>query len=90
MQGVSVYETNKLYKICEDSLKDDDSTGGDGMAGMVTTASITDKVFSPFWFELSHISCIISFSHSTLKVLLMELCKLLPIEFDTKSRGSWD
>ncbi|KAJ5220602.1 uncharacterized protein N7469_009489 [Penicillium citrinum] len=48
MQGVSVYETNKLYKICEDSLKDDDSTGGDGMAGMVTTASITDKVFSPF------------------------------------------
>lgn len=48
MEGTSVYNTNMIYKICEDCLDDDDSTGGDGMAGMVTTASVTDKVFSPF------------------------------------------
>lgn len=48
MQGISVYNTNMIYDICQRSLKDDNSSGGDGMAGMVTTASVTDKVFSPF------------------------------------------
>jgi glucarate dehydratase len=48
MEGVSVYNTNMIYKICENSLEGDNATGGDGMAGMVTTASVTDKVFSPF------------------------------------------
>ncbi|KEF57116.1 glucarate dehydratase [Exophiala aquamarina CBS 119918] len=48
LKGLSVYDTNSIYKICSDSLASDTSTGGDGMAGMVTTASATDKVFSPF------------------------------------------
>ncbi|KAJ5984711.1 Mandelate racemase/muconate lactonizing enzyme domain-containing protein [Penicillium waksmanii] len=48
MEGISVYDTNMIYKICENSLEGDNATGGDGMAGMVTTASVTDKVFSPF------------------------------------------
>ncbi|KAL2854096.1 enolase C-terminal domain-like protein [Aspergillus pseudodeflectus] len=46
--ALSVYDTNALYKLCVDSLTGDESTGGDGMAGMVTTASVADKVFSPF------------------------------------------
>lgn len=48
IKGLSVYDTNAIYKICADSLADDASSGGDGMAGMVTTASVADKVFSPF------------------------------------------
>lgn len=46
--GRSVHETNALYDICVKSLLGDTATGGDGMAGMVTTASVADKVFSPF------------------------------------------
>ncbi|KAL3467939.1 enolase C-terminal domain-like protein [Aspergillus heterothallicus] len=45
---LSVYDTNAIYTLCVDSLTGDLSTGGDGMAGMVTTASVADKVFSPF------------------------------------------
>jgi glucarate dehydratase len=48
MKGVSVYDTNAIYKICEHSLVGDATSGGDGMAGMVTTACLADKVFSPF------------------------------------------
>ncbi|KAI9897364.1 hypothetical protein N3K66_007220 [Trichothecium roseum] len=46
--SLTVYDTNQIFKICQNSLADDTSTGGDGMAGMVTTASAADKVFSPF------------------------------------------
>ncbi|KAL4806734.1 enolase C-terminal domain-like protein [Aspergillus unguis] len=46
--GISVYDTNALCQICSDSLASDATSGGDGMAGMVTTASVADKVFSPF------------------------------------------
>lgn len=48
IKGASVYDTNTIYKICVETLEGDTSTGGDGMAGMVTTASSADKVFSPF------------------------------------------
>ncbi|KAJ4187423.1 MR-MLE domain-containing protein [Fusarium falciforme] len=48
IKGLSVHSTNLIYKKCVETLTDDTSTGGDGMAGMVTTASVTDKVFSPF------------------------------------------
>lgn len=48
LQGLAVYETNLILKACTDSLSGDTNTGGDGMAGMVTTASVADKVFSPF------------------------------------------
>ena len=48
IKGLSIYDTNAIYRACAESLNNDQSTGGDGMAGMVTTASVTDKVFSPF------------------------------------------
>jgi glucarate dehydratase len=48
IKGLSIYDTKAIYRACAESLDDDKSTGGDGMAGMVTTASVTDKVFSPF------------------------------------------
>lgn len=46
--GLSVYDTNAIFRACAKSLSSDQSTGGDGMAGMVTTASVVDKVYSPF------------------------------------------
>lgn len=47
-KGLSVYDTNAILRACASSLDSDQSTGGDGMAGMVTTASVVDKVYSPF------------------------------------------
>ncbi|KAL4943531.1 hypothetical protein BDV06DRAFT_221094 [Aspergillus oleicola] len=46
--GLSVYDTNAIYSLCAGSLATGATSGGDGMAGMVTTASVADKVFSPF------------------------------------------
>lgn len=48
IKGLSVYETNQIYQVCAEAMASDTGTGGDGMAGMVTTASVVDKVFSPF------------------------------------------
>ncbi|KAM0274873.1 hypothetical protein ACHAQH_007798 [Verticillium albo-atrum] len=48
IKGLSVYNTNGIYKKCTESLEGNATSGGDGMAGMVTTASVADKVFSPF------------------------------------------
>ncbi|KAI0434364.1 mandelate racemase/muconate lactonizing enzyme domain-containing protein [Xylaria sp. FL1042] len=48
LKGASVYDTNRIYQVCIDTMASDTSTGGDGMAGMVTTALVVDKVFSPF------------------------------------------
>jgi len=48
IKGLSVYDTNAIFRACAKSLSGDQSTGGDGMAGMVTTASVVDKVYSPF------------------------------------------
>ena len=48
MTDISIYNTNSIFRLCVDSLHEDSSSGGDGMAGMVTTASVADKVFSPF------------------------------------------
>ena len=36
IKGLSIYDTNAIYQICAESLTGDRSTGGDGMAGMVT------------------------------------------------------
>lgn len=47
LKGLTVYETNTIYSICAEAVGDNTS-GGDGMAGMVTTASVADKTFSPF------------------------------------------
>ncbi|KAL3433707.1 enolase C-terminal domain-like protein [Aspergillus tetrazonus] len=46
--SLSIYDTNAIYQTCVNSLANGTTTGGDGMAGMVTTASVADKVFSPF------------------------------------------
>ncbi|RWA03829.1 hypothetical protein EKO27_g11274, partial [Xylaria grammica] len=48
LKGVSIYDTNRIYRVCMDSIARDTSAGGDGMAAMVTTESVADKVFSPF------------------------------------------
>lgn len=48
IKGLSVYDTNGIHRVCAESLAGDTSTGGDGMAGMVSTASAAEKVFSPF------------------------------------------
>ncbi|KAJ9606806.1 hypothetical protein H2200_008816 [Cladophialophora chaetospira] len=45
IKGLFIYDTNALHRVCTELLADDGSTGGDGM---VTTASVVDKVFSPF------------------------------------------
>lgn len=47
-EGLTVYQTNLIQQVCEEVLAGDGTTGGDGMAGMVTTASVVEKVFSPF------------------------------------------
>ncbi|KAH6664730.1 glucarate dehydratase [Plectosphaerella plurivora] len=48
LKGLTVYDTNGIYRACSESLVGNATSGGDGMAGMVTTASVADKVFSPF------------------------------------------
>jgi glucarate dehydratase len=47
LRGLTVYDTNAIYSICAEAVGNNTS-GGDGMAGMVTTASVADKIFSPF------------------------------------------
>ncbi|KAK5175409.1 uncharacterized protein LTR77_000548 [Saxophila tyrrhenica] len=44
----SIYDTNGIFRACAEVMGEDTSTGGDGMAGLVTTASATDKVFAAF------------------------------------------
>lgn len=48
MRGVDVFALNVLRSVIDDCLAGLSVTGGDGVAGMITTASTTDRVFSPF------------------------------------------
>ncbi|MBY6435838.1 glucarate dehydratase [Rhodococcus kroppenstedtii] len=48
MVGVDVFALHRLRAVVDDSLRGLTVTGGDGVAGMITTASTTDRVFSPF------------------------------------------
>ncbi|KQU03982.1 glucarate dehydratase [Rhodococcus sp. Leaf7] len=48
MRGVDVFALNVLRTVIDDCLAGLSVTGGDGVAGMITTASTTDRVFSPF------------------------------------------
>lgn len=48
MVGVDVFALHRLRAVVDDSLSGLTVTGGDGVAGMITTASTTDRVFSPF------------------------------------------
>ncbi|MBM7415965.1 MULTISPECIES: glucarate dehydratase family protein [Nocardiaceae] len=48
MVGVDVFALHSLRAVVDECLGGLTVTGGDGVAGMITTASTTDRVFSPF------------------------------------------
>jgi glucarate dehydratase len=48
MVGVDVFALHTLRAVVDECLGGLTVTGGDGVAGMITTASTTDRVFSPF------------------------------------------
>ncbi|NIL78850.1 Glucarate dehydratase [Rhodococcus sp. B10] len=46
--GLDVFALNEIRSAIDTQLASSIVTGGDGVAGMITTASTTDRVFSPF------------------------------------------
>ncbi len=48
MVGVDVFALHSLRAVVDECLGGLTVTGGDGVAGTITTASTTDRVFSPF------------------------------------------
>ena len=46
--GLDVFALNEIRAAIDTRLATSTITGGDGVAGMITTASTTDRVFSPF------------------------------------------
>ncbi|MFC8177823.1 glucarate dehydratase family protein [Rhodococcus sp. NPDC057297] len=46
--GLDVFALNAIRTAIDTQLATSTITGGDGVAGMITTASTTDRVFSPF------------------------------------------
>jgi glucarate dehydratase len=48
MVGVDVFALHTLRAVVDECLGGLTVTGGDGVAGMITTASTTDRVYSPF------------------------------------------
>lgn len=48
MVGVDVFALHALRAVVDECLGGLTVTGGDGVAGMITTASTTDRVYSPF------------------------------------------
>lgn len=46
--GLDVFALNEIRAAIDGQLATSTITGGDGVAGMITTASTTDRVFSPF------------------------------------------
>lgn len=46
--GLDVFALNEIRAAIDTQLATSTITGGDGVAGMITTASTTDRVFSPF------------------------------------------
>ncbi|MDJ0394667.1 glucarate dehydratase family protein [Rhodococcus sp. G-MC3] len=46
--GLDVFALNEIRAAIDNQLASSTITGGDGVAGMITTASTTDRVFSPF------------------------------------------
>ncbi|MBY4210495.1 glucarate dehydratase [Rhodococcus fascians] len=48
ISGLDVFALNEIRDAIDDVLGTLSITGGDGVAGMITTASTTDRVFSPF------------------------------------------
>ncbi|MDV6285435.1 glucarate dehydratase family protein [Rhodococcus jostii] len=46
--GLDVFALNAIRAVIDEKVATLTVTGGDGVAGMITTASTTDRVFSPF------------------------------------------
>ncbi|WP_313547966.1 glucarate dehydratase family protein [Corynebacterium sp.] len=46
--GHDVFSLNQIYEAVDKAVNELSISGGDGVAGMITTASSTDRVFSPF------------------------------------------
>ncbi|MFD1814169.1 glucarate dehydratase family protein [Rhodococcus gannanensis] len=46
--GLDAFALNTIRSVIDDRISRLSVTGGDGVAGMITTASTTDRVFSPF------------------------------------------
>ncbi|MYR07807.1 glucarate dehydratase [Gordonia sp. SID5947] len=46
--GLDVFALNRIRTVIDERIATLTVTGGDGVAGMITTASTTDRVFSPF------------------------------------------
>lgn len=46
--GLDVFALNTIRSVIDERISRLSVTGGDGVAGMITTASTTDRVFSPF------------------------------------------
>ncbi|GAA3710795.1 glucarate dehydratase family protein [Gordonia hankookensis] len=46
--GLDVFALNRIRAVIDERVSQLSVTGGDGVAGMITTASTTDRVFSPF------------------------------------------
>ncbi len=46
--GLDVFALNRIREVIDNRIAQLTVTGGDGVAGMITTASTTDRVFSPF------------------------------------------
>ncbi|WAC57493.1 glucarate dehydratase family protein [Gordonia sp. SL306] len=46
--GLDVFALNRIRAVIDDRVSQLSVAGGDGVAGMITTASTTDRVFSPF------------------------------------------
>lgn len=48
IRGISIYNTNGIYKVCEEIMAGDSSNEAVGMAGTVTSTNLADMIFSPF------------------------------------------
>ncbi|MFW0797190.1 glucarate dehydratase family protein [Gordonia sp. CPCC 205515] len=46
--GLDAFALNRIREVIDERIGQLSVTGGDGVAGMITTASTTDRVFSPF------------------------------------------
>jgi glucarate dehydratase len=48
LPGYDAFDTGRIRALVDDLLSRESGSGGDGVAGMITGASGTDRVFSPF------------------------------------------
>jgi hypothetical protein len=48
-----------------------------------------NRLEGPPWFDLLHFNFIIAFGQSTVQVVLVQLSKRFPIQFNTQSWSTW-